>query len=216
MPLTPEQIEAAGRLHGHLKQWQFADHCLALIRKDYPHFDHDACSMKTIALDRLYGTYVRDLPRTAKHVQRVIAEHAGQPWDVGLVVKLATIPASKDGPQSTQASFASKFAHFFLDACTFPMMDKYAKRMVAYHLGKRQKTAEESTCYLTYFGDWTGLRKLAGLTCSCRELDRYLWMAGQYRARKAGETKLNREFRDLIDRPEVAVDLQVLVPSLDM
>jgi hypothetical protein len=112
-------------------------------------------------------------------------------------------------------SFAAKFAHFFIDSEKFPIYDSYAVRMVTYHLEGR---AQGATPYETFVSGFTQLRESLGFPVTARELDRYLWLAGQYRAwsglppwRKSYK-QVNAEVRRLFEAG--AHEVRVLLEAL--
>jgi hypothetical protein len=102
-------------------------------------------------------------------------------------------------------SFASKFAHYFIDAERFPILDSYAESMVSLHLGPRS-VRDASQPYAAFVENLHTLKRLAGYTGSMRALDQYLWLAGQYQAwRRNADRPLNGEIRDLFEkRPDLA------------
>lgn len=101
--------------------------------------------------------------------------------DPALVEKLAALPkASGDGVERRFRSFASKFAHFFVDSKRFPIFDKYAVQMVAFHLGDAVVNDPKRE-YVAYHTNFFRLKAAADLDrLPNRDLDRYLWLAGQH------------------------------------
>ena len=97
--------------------------------------------------------------------------------DVDFVKKLATLPNIK----RKHISFASKFAHFFIDEERFPIYDSYAVKMVAYHLGEQGLVRDTDNPYKAFVANFHQLKQVAGLECTTRELDHYLWLAGMFR-----------------------------------
>jgi hypothetical protein len=53
--------------------------------------------------------------------------------------------------------------------------------MLKYHLGKRDYVEDQERPYIGFVKNFHTLKRLAELSASNRELDRYLWLAGQYR-----------------------------------
>ena len=47
-------------------------------------------------------------------------------------------------------SFASKFAHFFIDMERFPIYDFFSLKMVAYHLGRQELTRNTAHPYQAF------------------------------------------------------------------
>ena len=124
VPLSMSQIEAANRLHSKLLQWQITDRALHALHVNLPGFDIEATLLKVAAVNQLYGTNVYAVMRMAQHITKVMLT-AGNMEDTDLVEKLASLPGRQ------HLSFASKFAHFFIDMERFPIYDSYAVKMVA-------------------------------------------------------------------------------------
>ena len=71
--LKQEQIDAACRLHRRLKQWQLSDGALMRLREKVPGFDPEACLIKSVAVNSLYGTQVLAIVRMAEHICQSMA-----------------------------------------------------------------------------------------------------------------------------------------------
>jgi hypothetical protein len=56
VPLTQKQIQVATELHDTLDQWRISDNALRRLRRVLPGFDEEACLLKSIAVNQLYGT----------------------------------------------------------------------------------------------------------------------------------------------------------------
>jgi hypothetical protein len=63
----------------------------------------------------------------------------------------------------------------------FPIYDYYAVKMVAYHLGQQRLIQDEEHPYKAFIENLNRLKQYAQLSCTARELDHYLWLAGLYR-----------------------------------
>jgi hypothetical protein len=170
VPLAMIQIEAANRLHAKLVQWQVTDQALHTLQENLPGFDIEATLLKVVAINQLYGTNVYAVTRMAQHITKVMPI-AGNMEDVDLVEELASLSGWK------HLSFASKFAHFFIDMERFPIYDTYAVKMVTYHLGKQEQDMDTAHPYRAFVENIHRLKRYAQLSCTTRELDRYLWQA---------------------------------------
>lgn len=151
----------------------------------------------------------------AQHVAQVMSDHDADRHAPEFAERLALLPPALGGGQERRfISFASKFAHFFVNAESFPIFDSYAAAMVDFHLRGSSCTKTESLgCYVDFSRGTARLRNEAGLTCTTRESDHYLWLAGLYRHFLAGHTKINGEVRQLIENPaQSAPDLKELLP----
>lgn len=217
-PLAEEQVRAAQSLHGRLTPWQETDTALQELARRFPDFDAPSTLLKVTAINALYGTNVYAVYRMAKHVEQVVAEAwpAFAPW--ALVERIATLPADDGKRPRRFMSFASKFAHFFLDAELFPIKDSFAEKMLHFHLGPRNTVGDQQHPYRAYIANYQRLKELAGLAVTNRELDHYLWLAGQYQTwkKKNPRTRLSREIRDLFENPtpEAAAELDALLPFI--
>lgn len=200
-PLASKQVDTACKLYDHLPGWQVTDRALEQLADKFPGFDFESCLLKTVTINSLYATMVFATWRMAEHVHEVLGQKGLLAVGPELVETIAALP-DKGGNEVKRRfrSFASKFAHFFIDSERFPILDSYAEKTIAYHLGgKREKNHAET--YIAYVHNFSTLKRSVGLLeHPNRELDRYLWLAGQYRAflRNPG-TRLNAEVRGLFE-----------------
>jgi|SRR6266852_2048109 len=193
VPLSISQIEAANRLHQRLPQWQITDHALHALQVCFPDFGSEATLLKVVAVNQLYGTNVYAVIRMAQHVVDVMLDLKNIE-DVELVEELATLTGRK------HLSFASKFAHFFIDMERFPIYDSFAVKMVAYHLGRQGKVTNTAHPYKAFVENINRLKERAHLSCTSKEIDRYLWLAGLYQEwRTAAKPEINREIEELFE-----------------
>lgn len=209
VPLTMAQIEAAKRLHGKLLQWQVTDRALHTLQENLPRFDIEATLLKIVAVNQLYGTNVYAVVRMAQHVTEVMQDGGGME-DADLVERLASLNERK------HRSFASKFAHFFIDMERFPIFDSYALKIVTYHLGPEGQIIDSAHPYRAFVENIHRLKSYAGLSCTTKELDRYLWLAGLYQAwRRNTTSQINAEVVETFKSPspEATTDLAILLPS---
>jgi len=209
VPLTAEQLDAATRLHVRLVSWKATDAALDLLAKRIPEFDFGACLIKASAVNQLYGTNVYALNRVCAHVSDVMKS----PDADDLVERIATF---REGEKTKHyVSFASKFAHFFIDKDAYPVFDSYALQGLRHHLAGVRFPTDGSPPYADYVAGLASLKTLASLSCSGRELDRYLWLSGLYRAWSNNpKAPINLEARSVFDRksedPAINDELRVL------
>lgn len=148
VPLPISKIDAANRLHEHLDQWRLADEALRMLAQRCPDFEPVTCLLKVVAVNELYGTNVYATTRMAKHTARVLAGADSATAGSELVERLADLPATESQKRKRRHySFASKFAHFFLDDERFPIMDSYALKMLKHHLGRRHYSDDQAHPY---------------------------------------------------------------------
>jgi hypothetical protein len=135
--------------------------------------------IKVTAINALYSTNIYAVARMAEHVESLMRARGSLPPDLDLVEQIATA----HGLPYRFYSFASKFAHFFFDGEQFPIYDSYAVRMVTYHVGKADCLNDKDHLYGSYVANFTRLKESIEFSATTRECDRYLFLAGQYRAR---------------------------------
>jgi hypothetical protein len=84
VPLMVKQIQVAAELHDTLEQWRLSDNALRRLHRALPDFDEEACLLKSIAVNQLYGTQVLAIIPMAKNVQRVLSQPGASekvlPW----------------------------------------------------------------------------------------------------------------------------------------
>jgi hypothetical protein len=190
-----EQIAAANRLHDQLDQWRRSDRALEELKHRCPGFGPEATLLKVVTVNSLYGTNVYATLRMAQHVEQVMADPGVAQMGLELVERLANVPMGGGETKPIRRySFASKFAHFFVDAERFPIFDSYAKKMVRFHLGGSGFAHNPRKPYLAFVENINRLVEMAGFTGTRRALDRYLWLAGQYMEwEKDHDAKINAE-----------------------
>jgi hypothetical protein len=214
VPLQIEKIEAASRLHERLEQWRLADVALRLLADRCPSFAPDACLLKVVAVNALYGTNVYATTRMAKHVASVLALADLRTAGAELVERLADLPRTEGQKrQRHHYSFASKFAHFFVEEERFPIMDSYALKTLKRHLGRRGYLDDPAHPYPAFVSNLQELKRRSGVNCSNRHLDRYLWLAGEYAAwKKTSAAAINAELSALFAHAsgDVAALLDIL------
>jgi hypothetical protein len=113
-------------------------------------------------------------------------------------------------------SFASKFAHFFIDMERFPIYDSYAVKMVAYYLGRQGQVTNTAHPYKAFVENINRLKERAHLSCTSKKLDRYLWLAGLYQTwLRNPASQINAEVAQLFrsQSSEVATELTILLPE---
>jgi hypothetical protein len=144
-PLSDSQIQAAARLYKEMPAWRAIDEAFNSLRFALPGFDSAACHIKTAAVNQYYGTQLRAPSAVAVHMARVISKTSDKMSDVpSLVGELASYEDGA-GRKFRYVSFASKFAHFFLEADSFPIFDRYARETVAHHLSIGRRPAVPNT-----------------------------------------------------------------------
>lgn len=212
------QIEAANRLFNRLEHWRTSLRAAYTLSAKIPGYSEEAVILKIVATKSLFGGGMHTLHEMARHVERVLASADPAISPPELVERLSELPTPKGQPRRRHHSFASKFAHYFIDPDRFPIFDQYTARMVAYHLGPRNRVVDEAHRYREFVANFRRLRGLSGFKGRKRELDRYLWVAGQMHEWKAKpRSRINPELRALFDNPtaDVASDIEVMTTTPD-
>ncbi len=169
IPLQQSQIDAA---------WDFwkvgwVSQEFATLRAAFPN-TLDAIRIKAIVLNALYATKIIAITRAADCVERVLttSQLTGADLVEALVNEIRKVTKRRE------YSFSAKYAHFFVDS-SLPILDRYAEWMLGEHLGS-QIQSKDPRRYHKFTEDIETLKRVAGLNCSCAQLDAYLWVAGAY------------------------------------
>lgn len=212
--LVRSQIEAANRLKERCHGWSGSEQGFDRLHTGMPGFELPVALIKAAAVNDLYFTNVYAIWRMGQHLADVAGRLPDDP--VQAVAEIASLRHGEGKSGPTHWSFASKIAHFFVDPDRFPIYDSYCAAMVAWHLGKGECDKDPSNPYRAFKTNIDRLRERCGFELTYRELDRYLWLAGQYRERRSkGESaQINTELRTLFEDPsrDVQTDLAALLP----
>lgn len=214
MPLRQEQIDAAQAIYKsrYTEGLRRTDDALAALADAMRDFDPRAVLVKAAAVNSLYSTNVQltarnGVDRVAQHVGEVLASVDLASAGPELVEEMAAIPVA-GGRVHHCRSFASKFAHFFIDHDRFPIHDRFTAIMLRAHLGAGAPAPETGATYMVIEGAFRTLAQSAGLGSDTRRLDRYLWMIGQYREwADDPSARINSELQEVfeLDLPELKV-----------
>ena len=202
-PLRQSQIDAASRFWA-VGGWESKE--IVQLKQAFPE-RHDAIRVKAIVLNTLYGTNVIAIYKVAERLEILLLEKA---HTTGPLLVEELVDGIKKVTRRAHYSFVAKFGHFFVDS-NLPILDSYAEKMAAWHLGQAQSRKPER--YISFCENLEALSKLASLTCDCAELDAYLWVAGQYRAWwKNSKYQISSDLRPFFERlqkdPESEPDLR--------
>lgn len=178
--LTTERLAAARKLFEADAEWQAMEQLFDELRAAYPsNRDLKAVLLKASVINALYTTNVWAIRAMARHICEVFSGEASRP-DAELVARIAELAVG--GKVRRFVSFASKYAHFFVDPDRFYILDYYAGQALATHLGgRRVDPADWTPDYPTFVQRVETLRRRDGITVSNRELDHYLWLYGCWR-----------------------------------
>ena len=182
-------------------QWQRVDRTLHLLREHIPDFGPEATLLKAVAVNALYSTNVYAIVRVAEHIEAVLARSNLAAPGPDLVEAMATVPASGSEKRPRRRhSFASKFAHFFIDPERFPILDHYANEMVRVHIGNEGMAQNPERPYVAFVKNIEQIEAAMGAKVSRTDLDHYLLIAGQCRAFEQGHgEEIGSELRELFE-----------------
>lgn len=211
-PVTQAQISAAKALHQRLPKWAATDRAFERLGKLF-RWDLEDCILKTAAINDLYSTNVYAVWRMAEHLKDVMIDPPEDP--ARLVKEIASLPDEQGIVTRRHWSFASKVGHFFIAGDRFPIYDSFCREMIAHHLGG-DCARDVKNPYRAFITNLERLRAASAPAVTLRELDRYLWLAGQYREflDKRDEAQLNSELRPVFESrdPEIQLLLRQLWP----
>lgn len=195
-PLTSDMIQAADQMRQQLKDWQASDQALLLLRQSLSGFSFKEVLLKAATINALYGTNVYAIFKIAENIHRLLKDTDPENVDIGHVEQVAMIPDI----DKRFTSFASKFAHFFIDK-RFPIKDRYAERTIRYHLGRGKWEKHSGKPYEEFVENFRKLKDSCEFNCSIREFDQYLWLAGLFREweKKKDKAKINKEARGFFE-----------------
>jgi hypothetical protein len=202
IPLTRAQVDLAGDLYERMETWCAVDDALENLGAHFPGFDYQSVLLKSAAINALYHVRVFGIERVAKHASDVLSlmsQREIQEAGPQLVVELSQPPPEVGKEQKAYRSFASKFAHFFINRNRFYIFDKYVAIAMRRHLKTRSFPRIEQD-YERFFTASKALKSSCDGDTTPAEMDRYLWLCGQYREwQKNNDTKLNAEVRELFN-----------------
>lgn len=195
--LSRAQVDAAQQAWAELPGWQAYDSGLRQAAQAFPsHTDAASVLVKVAVLDRLYFTNLKNLIAVS---DRIVAVFGKPPVPEGcdLVMSLAQVGGQR------LVSFASKYVHFFHDS-SMPLADRYALFALTRHFRQPEARVEDwRQAYHTYFGKIMELKRLSQVEVTAREMDHYLWLAGNwvYYRKKGPATQQNIELKQYFSEP---------------
>lgn len=198
--LAVEIIEAADGMYQRLEDWKASDRALLKLREALPGFSPEEILLKAVAVNAIYGTFVWKIWGAARHIKSVFEDRDIHSASIEDIDEIAKVP----GTNRRFSSFASKFAHFFIDEERFPIKDSFAENIIRYHLGRGKWQYFENRPYYEYVTNFDTLKERSGYDGPNRKLDRYFWIAGQYRVwkKKKDKAEINEEVKKLFKQPD--------------
>jgi hypothetical protein len=188
IPIESARVAAAVQLFSRMPSVARSEGALVRLAKAMPEFDIASTLVKVAAVNQIYATNLYAVYRMAERIAEVYANTPE--WTYATVDKVAALPAAQNQKRSRRhLSFASKFAHFFVDRSRFPLLDRHALRAVGFHLSRQLFPGDVIPSYEAFAREVVRMREEAGLDCSLSEFDKYLWLLGQWLAMQLQSTK---------------------------
>jgi len=195
--VTADQISAAQTMWRSLPEdWHYADQVLAMAKQAFPsNTDRDSAWLKVPLLDSLYRTnvhfYLSHVVNRVVEVFGKMSNHTSQ----DIVVELAKEVQVKKKSYRPMV-FASKYVHFFHDDSS-PMIDWYAAFALACHFRELKPEARIKKWKENYYGYCDAidqLKEMSAISPTARDLDHYLWLAGNWVwfKKKGQKAKINK------------------------
>lgn len=205
IPLKQSQIDAAKEFWKE-DGWESKE--FEQLRTAFPN-PLDAVRIKAIVLNDLYGTNIIAITQAADRVERVLRADLWTGPD--LVEQL--VNEIREVTNRNNYSFSAKYVHFFVDP-NLPILDWFAEWMAGRHLGRRMQS-KNLRRYHRFAEDIETLKRCAGLTCNCAELDAYLWVAGEYWYWKKHQSyKINNELRLRLEKLQRNIASEPMMAAL--
>lgn len=207
--LKEKQVKKAESIYNHKDAQVWRDYDSALENlKDNKH-DLDSVIIKAAAIDKLYGTWVFDIHPVSKKLAEYITENGVGNIDYSLVEELAEVEFEDDKTWIFR-SFTSKYLHFFVNEEKFPIYDSFSGIALSLHCGYG-RSHYDGRKYNEFFEDIDKLRRESEMPrISFRELDRYLWLCGQYdvywRHNPKEKAPINRYIKKIFLKEELRLD----------
>lgn len=225
MPVRDEVAAAAQAIFDRMINARHHDEILHRAYVAFPSSNYADTFARVILLDALYATRLMARSRMAAHIAERgdLRNWKGKKCLVDVIAKLPP-PKTKAAPDAereavrkkdrTHKSFASKYAHIFVDEERYHILDDASVRMIAWHTGSTLKAAKTWT-YEQFNSRAEAVREASNLAPG-RSLDRYLWVAGMYYRHRAGghvNAELVGAFNDRKSRQDLLLIEPVIPPA---
>lgn len=237
--IQPPQIDAATKLYNIMDDWKCKDKLLNGLRKSEPDFSNfRETLLSVLAINKFYNAGCPDplamaifIATQGSQIMELYHQKMSQDTRIArieLVKRIAIKDIAIENKKKDGCPvFTSKFAHFFIDPDAFPILDKNAEKMVAYHHSSRElyrnlikeEQFDRGKRYETFYDFFHTLIDNPSYgedKPSNKVFDQYLWLAGiceklelkdngvnpevkeKYRS---SDAEVKRLFGDLFDHP---------------
>jgi hypothetical protein len=201
--LSIHHLDLAFEIHSRLESWRVADSMLDWLHEKRPEFDLGSTRLKVVAVNSFYSTRLMADELMAKHIVREMDKPTQDP--------VTRIACEHGIGKRRFLSFASKFAHFFIDR-KFPIYDRVARETVSLLLNCSPAAMEGD--YAEYCAHVKKVNTAVEAGKDSRRLDRYLWLVGQYRDYCKNPAKINGEARRLFESAGTSSEIRAQLDEL--
>lgn len=204
-PISLKKVELANGWFDEVDSVKKPDVVLDLLSERFPGNDIESTLIKAVAINSLYGTNVFAIYNAAEHIAGELKNPKINYKDDKFINRLATIEVEQKGETVEKhfISFASKYAHFFINSQEFPMYDSYARRIIEAHIANNDLIRNSQNPYLAFKQNFFMLMDELKYKVSTRELDHYLWFVGQLKTWQGDhDSHINAGLRRLFNSKE--------------
>ena len=171
------RVAAVERLWARTPGLIQGERALFALQGCFPRYDPESTLLKVIALHSLDSSRTFPVARWAEHVTHTLVGVDTLDASRELVDALAALPGVKRAEHRRALTFASRFAHYFVDADRFPVLDAWSEA----ELARLAPPPNDDECvYVEFATRHAQLAAHAGMP-RARQLGHFLWLAGQYR-----------------------------------
>jgi len=182
-------IETAKQIYERLDRWKLANEVVSSYFQAHPDNTDKHCVVtKVVLVNGLYSANIKDPMGIAEHILGLPGlDKQLKAGDVEAIDLIADADRH-------YVSFASKYGHFHKKSA-FPMCDKYVENAMGLLLEGRRRSFRP---YSYFFEKITAFREQAGLgSVSWEDLDKYLWLYGQWKELEKGNEAIGKEVKTL-------------------
>jgi len=182
--IDENKIESAKNIYEKLPNWNLANKVLtAYFNANPKNNSEEVILIKVCLIDSLYKTNLKDQISVAKHILGIESlDKDLQEGKVSVVEKIANWNGRN------LISFASKFCHFH-NKKTYPIYDKYV--IIALRKLINWKDTRIFSDFFKAIKNFREENKLNNV--SFEDIDKYLWLFGQWEQLKKGKKDINKE-----------------------
>jgi hypothetical protein len=173
---------------------------MAALQGSLPGFDPESTLLKVLSLHPIDTSKTHVGLRLGREICELLEGVDVAACGPELVDALAEV-ADRHGRSSYDGlSFASRFAHHFVDSERFPVLDAWSDRALQHLVGGERAGASGEGRYAQFARNFAWVASRLDLNRR-RRLGRWLWLAGQYAAwRSNPRTPINRAVRELFEQ----------------